>query len=276
MVIPSWMHRLPGLIAALLLLWFAFRFFEWRNLYHPFRTIEMTPETVGLVYEDVEFVAEDGCRLHGWWIPHDHARGTVIILHGNAGNIGERVWMAADFNRLGLNVFLFDYRGYGKSKGWPGEKGIYRDARAAFEVVRARYDDAENIPVLLYGRSLGGAVAIQLAIDKKARGLIVESSFTSVPEMGALLYPAFPRWLCHDRFNSIRKITDIHIPLLVAHSRGDQLVPFQMGQRLFATANEPKEFVELTGDHNDSGWHTTPVYWSALSRFMDNLFGIVQ
>ncbi|MBN1268262.1 MAG: alpha/beta hydrolase [Kiritimatiellae bacterium] len=258
----------------LVLLWLYLRYFEWKNLYYPARRLEATPADMTLAYEDVAFVAEDGCRLHGWWIPHERARGTVIVCHGNAGNIGDRVWLASDFHRLGLNVFLFDYRGYGLSRGLPTEQGTYRDARAAFEVVRARYADAETPPVLVYGESLGGAVAIQLAGDKPIRAVIVQSCFTSTIEMGRVLYPWLPvKWFCRWRYDSTEKVARLTMPKLFAHSREDELVPFEMGQRLYGLAAEPKEFVELSGGHNDAGWDVTPAYWKALQDFSDRVLG---
>ncbi len=164
------------------------RYFEWRNVYFPTREFAAKPDQLGMEFEDVDFMSEDARLLHGWWIPCANARGTVIHCHGNAGNIGDRVELAADLHRLRLNVFLFDYRGYGLSRGLPTETGTYADARAAYEVVRARYNDSERPPIIVHGQSLGGAVAIQLALDKSVRGLVVESSFTSVSDMARRLY----------------------------------------------------------------------------------------
>lgn len=256
-------------VVILVAVWFFLRYFEWKNLYYPSKEIAMTPAAARLAYEDVEFISEDGNKLHGWWIPHENPKGTVIICHGNAGNIGDRVWVAADFHQLGLQVFLFDYRGYGNSRGLTSEQGIYRDARAAYEVVRARYKDADDLPVIVYGRSLGGAVAVQLALDKPVKGLIIESTFTSTIDMGKKLYPMLPvRLICRDRYDSIRKIDQVRVPVLVAHSRADRLIPFEMGRALFEKANEPKQFFELTGDHNDSGWSVSGHYWEGLNQFI--------
>ncbi|OQA29589.1 MAG: Alpha/beta hydrolase family protein [Verrucomicrobia bacterium ADurb.Bin345] len=254
--------------------WAFLRYFEWKNLYFPAGPITTTPAEFGLEYEDVVFVSEDGNALHGWWIPHARARGSVIHCHGNAGNIGDRAWLAADFHRLGLNVFLFDYRGYGQSRGLPTERGTYADARAAFEVVRAKYGDADNPPILVHGQSLGGAVAIQLACDRPVCGLIVESTFTSVVEMGRKLYPRLPvRAFIRYRYNSLEKIARIAVPKLISHSRTDELVPFEMGQQLFNAASEPREFVALAGTHGEAGWGTTPEYWPCVERFVDRVFG---
>ena len=266
-----WALILLGAVLAYL------RFFEWRNLYYPAHQIEATPSLFGLQYEDVNFISEDGRMLHGWWIPHPRARGTVIHCHGNAGNIGDRAWMAADLHRLKVNVFLFDYRGYGESRGLPTEKGTYRDARAAYEVVRARYQDVESPPVVLHGQSLGGAVAIQLALDKPVRGLIVESSFSSVIDMGQKLYPLLPiRWFCYFRYDSVSKAPRLNIPKLFAHSPQDDLIPYDLGEKLYQAAAPPKEFVVLEGAHNDAGWSLTPAYWRAIEKFMDHVLGPVE
>jgi len=265
--------RKIGSIAAVLAgAWLCLRWFEWKSLYYPDRKMDELPSDAGLEYEEVWFVAEDGTRLHGWWIPHPEARGTVIHLHGNAGNISSRIWIAADLNRLKLNVFLFDWRGYGLSRGLPREKGLYRDARAAYEVVRAKYDDAENPPVILHGQSLGGAVAAQLALDKPCRGLIIESSFSSVPDMARVMYPALPAVLIRSRFDTASKMPKLKIPVIVAHSRTDDLVPYEQGRKIFEAANEPKTFCELSGGHNEAGWHTGGEYWSAIEKFAAAVF----
>lgn len=260
------LKKIGSVAAALATVWIFFRWFEWKNLYYPDRKMDATPADVGLRFEEIWFVAEDGARLHGWWIPHPEARGTVIHLHGNAGNISSRIWIPADLNRLKLNVFLFDYRGYGRSKGFPREKGLYRDARAAYEVVRAKYDDAENPPVILHGQSLGGAVAAQLALDKPCRGLIIESTFSSVPDMARAMYPALPRAVIRSKFDTVSKMPEIRIPVIVAHSRTDDLVPYEQGRKIFEAANEPKVFCELTGGHNETGWHACGDYWSAIEK----------
>ena len=258
----------------MVLLWLFLRFFERRNLYYPERVLDATPADARLPFEDVTFVAEDDCPLHGWWIPHQEARGTIIMCHGNAGNISSRIWMAADLYQLGVNVFLFDYRGYGKSRGIPSERGLARDARAAFEMVRARYKDSEEPPVIVYGRSLGGAVAVQLALDKPVRGLILESALASTIEIGKELYPLLPVSLfCRDRYDMISKIKDVTVPLVIAHSPHDTLIPYKLGQKVFENAHEPKVFHDLHGDHNDSGWNFDGPYWHSIEELADQVFG---
>ena len=265
--------RLLYVSIILLLIVGYLRFFEWRSLYYPARELKGDPSEMGLEFEDIRFVAEDDCKLHGWWIPHEEARGTVIVFHGNAGNIGDRTWMVGDLHKLGLNIFIFDYRGYGKSSGMTREKGLYRDARAAFEVVRAKYADSEEPPVILYGRSLGGSVAVQLALEKPVKGLILESTFTSTIAMAKKLYPVLPsRLLCSQRYDSLAKIDRVTVPLMIAHSLDDTLIPYEMGQALFEKATTPtKIFCQLRGDHNDSGWTLQSPYWLQIEAFLDSV-----
>lgn len=259
---------------ALLLVWLGIRWFEQRSVYAPSRHLDTTPAEVGLEYEEVDFFAEDAVRLHGWWIPHPQARGTIIYCHGNGANIANRVNLCADLQRLGLNVFIFDYRGYGRSKGWPTEQGTYRDARAAFEVVRAKYDDAEEPPVIVYGASLGGPIAAQLALDKPVKGLIVEASFTSTVELGARLYPWLPvRALARYRYDTAARVAQSPVPKLFASSREDAMVPYEMGVRLYESAAGPKEFVPLRGPHDEGGWKANPEYARVLEQFISRQLG---
>lgn len=260
-----------ALIAAALAGAYAWsRWFEWRHAFRPDRTLEGDPSSAGLAYETVEFMAADGCRLHGWWIPHPAARGTILYCHGNAGNIGTRVDLAARLHGLGVNVLLFDYRGYGKSRGIPGERGLYLDAAAAYEVARARHGDAEIPPVLVYGASLGGPVAAEVAATKPVAGLVLECTFTSAIELGRIWYPRLPVGLiARYRFDTLGKLASVRAPVLVAHSPEDRLIPFALGKALFEAAGEPKTFVVLQGDHDEAGWNASPGYWSSLEGFVD-------
>lgn len=254
--------------------WLALRWFESRSLYVPTRTLDASPRDVGLAYEDIEFVAEDNVRLHGWWIPHPAARGTILYCHGNGLNIANRVELCRDLHSLGVNVFIFDYRGYGRSRGRPTEQGTYRDARAAYEVVRAKYDDADNPPVIVYGASLGGTIAAQLALDKPVRAAIFESSFTSAVDVGERLFPWLPvRLIAKFRYEAVKRVPHITVPKLFASSREDQLIPFELGKALYEAAAEPKQFYELRGSHDEASWNQTPAYWSALSAFIDQTLG---
>ncbi len=218
-------------------------------------------------------MAEDAAPLHGWWIPAPDAPGTVLYCHGNGDNIGDLIEEAEVFHGFGLNVFLWDYRGYGKSRGIPTEKGTYRDARAAYEVVRARHGGVENPPVLVIGRSLGGAVAVQLSVDRPVSGLVLESTFTSTLDVARLWYPNLPvEWMIRYRYESIKKIGAVTAPLLVAHSPDDETIPFAHGQALYEAARAPKRFIRLRGSHQEVGWHETPEYRDALRTFARDIF----
>lgn len=225
-------------------------------------------QPAGLGQEEVFFQAADGTRLHGWYVPHDHPRAVVLFCHGNAGNVTHRAdSLRALHNGVGVAVFVFDYRGYGRSAGRPSEEGIIADARAA----RAWLADRTAVPeeeIVVLGESLGGAVAVHLAAEDGAGALVLESTFTSLADMGAELYPWLPvRYLIRTRLDSLSKIAKYRGPVLISHGDCDTIVPFAHGQRLFEAANEPKEFVAVTGcDHNDP---RTPEYYRSLAEFLD-------
>ena len=175
----------------------------------PSRELEATPKEIGLEYREVRMETEDGETLHGWYVPADDARATLLFFHGNAGNISHRLTSLSQMNSLGLNVLIFDYRGYGKSSGKPSEEGLYRDGRAAWRYLAERLD-TENGATILFGRSLGGGVATRLALEINPAGLVLESPFTSVPDMAADLYPMLPaRWLSRNRFDNLKRIPEL-------------------------------------------------------------------
>jgi pimeloyl-ACP methyl ester carboxylesterase len=245
------------------------RHFERSQLYRPHRDLAADPRAAGLDFEDVEFVAEDGVRLHGWWIPSPGARGTVVYCHGNGENVGDLVPVAVELARLGANVFLFDYRGYGRSAGRPSEQGTYRDARAAYEVVRARYADAEAPPVVAMGHSLGAAVALQLALDKPVRGLVLESAFASTVRMSREVFPRLPaETFVRYRYDNAAKGPRVSVPLLSAHSPQDEVVPVDQGRDVHRRVPGPKRWVDLRGGHNDFHWETSPGYRAAVGAFL--------
>ena len=225
----------------------------------------------GLEIEDVEFETEDGVRLHAWYCPVSDARWVVLSSHGNAGNITHRAAETRLWQKhLGVSVFLYDYRGYGKSDGTPGEQGLYADARASYRWLVERGGVAAD-RIILRGRSLGSAVALELALEVAHQGLILESSFTSVPDMGKQLFPWLPvRRLMRNRFESVSKITRYSGPLLITHGTQDTIVPFRMGKELFQRANQPKWFYEIPGaDHNDLYGLLDPNYFPTLRQFLD-------
>ena len=217
----------------------------------PGRDLVATPADIGLDYQDVEFVSEDNIRLHGWFIPNQDADATVLFFHGNAGNISHRLESIDIFNRLGLNVFIIDYRGYGQSEGKITEKGSYRDAEAAWRYLVDTHGIDEQ-QIIIFGRSLGASIAAWLASKHTPAALIIESAFTSVPAMGQRIYPFLPvRWLTRFRYDTKKYVKNISCPVLVAHSKNDEIIPYDEGREIFDAAPEPKTFLEMQGGHND-------------------------
>ena len=223
-----------------------------------------------LDFEDCWFTTEDNVKLHGWYCRHPEARAVVLFAHGNAGNLAGRAPVLKLLNeQLQLSVLIFDYRGYGQSKGTPTVKGVLLDARAARTWLAER-EQIESTDIVLLGRSLGGGVMVDLAASDGARGLILESTFTSLRDVAEEMYP---KWMVHavmrNKLNSHGIIADYSGPLLISHGDSDTVIPFAHGQSLFEAANEPKTFFKLDGtDHNDS---QTGEYFEALSRFIDSL-----
>jgi len=215
------------------------------------REITATPSQVGLAYEDIHLNTSDGISLHGWYIPAPQPHGTVLFLHGNAGNISHRLDSVQMFHRLGYSTLIFDYRGYGDSGGTPTEQGTYRDAEAAWRYLI----EQRHIPscrIVLFGESLGGAVAAWLAASQKPAALVIASGFTSVPDFAQHIYPYLPvRWLARIRYDTRENLRSVAAPVLIAHSPEDEIIPFEHGRALFAAANPPKLFLELAGGHND-------------------------
>ncbi len=242
--------------------------FQSRFVYYPNQEDAGTPEDMRLSYEDVFFTADDGVKLHGWFVPAENPRGTILFCHGNAGNISHRLYTIHVLNELRMNTFIFDYRGFGRSEGDPSEDGTYLDAEAGWEyLVGEREIPPERIVV--FGRSLGGAVASRLARDRTPGALILDASFTSVPDVGAKMFPFLPvRWLSRIDYNTLDHVRKVNCPTLVIHSRDDELIPFEHGKRLFEAAGEPKEFLETEGEHNDATFMSTEEYLKVLNGFI--------
>jgi fermentation-respiration switch protein FrsA (DUF1100 family) len=221
-------------------------------LYFPSRAILQTPADAGLAYQELEFATDDGQRLHGWWISAKaKPLGRLLFFHGNAGNIGDRVLNAALLSAAGFDVLLFDYRGYGQSTGSPDEQGTYRDARAALAALAQR-PGVNRDRVFFLGESLGGAVALSLAVEFPPRGLVLQSTFTSVRKAARRHYPFIPTPLIPDAYPSLRLITSLRAPLLVLHGDRDNIVPLAHGQALLDAAPVPKRMRVFAGlGHND-------------------------
>lgn len=241
-------------------------------LFLPDKEISQTPQEIGLRFEDITLTTKDGVRIAAWFVPAEHERGVVLFCHGNAGNISHRVGSIGIFHNLGLSVLIFDYRGYGKSEGSPSEKGMYLDAEAAWAyLVNARQINPEKI--IIIGRSMGSAVAAELALNHKAGALVMESAFTSIPDMGSKHYPYLPiKLISRFQYDSINKVNRITIPKLFIHSPQDEVIPFEHGVALFKKAREPKEFLQITGNHNTGVIASGKIYTEGLNRFITKHF----
>ncbi|MDH3303623.1 MAG: alpha/beta hydrolase [Gammaproteobacteria bacterium] len=248
-------------------------FMQGRMLYLPDlpgRTLTLSPADVGMDYHDVFIKTVDGVMLHGWFVGEQSSR-VVLFFHGNAGNISHRLDSIRQFRDLGLAVFIIDYRGYGQSEGRSTERGLYRDADAAWRyLTEDRGIAAANI--IVFGRSLGASVASRLAGQHQPLALIVESSFTSVPDIAQDLYPWLPaRWLSRLRHATRDYIQNVYCPVLVVHSRDDEIIPFHHGEAIFASANEPRTLLEIRGTHNDGFLRDERTYMEGLRMFLTEI-----
>lgn len=239
-------------------------------VFFPQKGADLTPADVGLRGEDVFLTTADGVKIHAFWLPAEGADRAILFLHGNAGNASHRLPNAAELVALGANVLLLDYRGYGYSEGSPSEEGIYADARAGLaHLASTRGFAPERIVVL--GRSLGGAAAVDLVRGQPVGGLILESTFTSLADMAGTLLPVGSS-LAGDRYASERKIRELRTPLLVFHGDRDEIVPFALGQRLYAAAPEPKAFETIHGaGHNDTTIVGGRPYFERIREFLDEV-----
>ena len=242
-------------------------------IYFPSKEITITPGDVGLDFEDVAFEASDGVKLHGWFVP---AAGDItwVWFHGNGGNISSRVSNILELNRrLGINIFIFDYRGYGESEGSPSEEGTYLDAEAATAYVDAR-DNVNLHRIMYFGRSLGCAVAAEMATRYPPRALICESGFTSIKAMAKSAYPFLPgiELLVSTKYDTLSKVEMTDVPIMFLHGTRDDIVPFEMSKELFEAANEPKRFYAIEGAmHNDTYEVGGEPYFAALQDFIDDV-----
>ncbi len=235
----------------------------------PGREIVGTPDQIGLPYESVEIATTDDEMLHAWYVPAPDAKATILFFHGNAGNISHRMDYLPMFHRLGYNTLIFDYQGYGQSSGSPSELGTYQDAIATWQFLT----EEKNISpaeIILFGESLGGAIAAWLAADKNPGLLVLASAFTSVPDMAEKIYPFLPvRLIARFNYNTLESLQSITSPVFVAHSPQDEVVPFEHGQNLFQAAAKPKQFLELQGGHNNGFIFMRESWENALGIFVD-------
>ena len=262
-------HVLPRLALLYVLAGCGADYMNSKLVFHPQRKLEDSPGRLGMAFEDVRIKAADGPRLHAWYVPAEgEAIGAALFCHGNAGNISHRVDTIRVLHELGLNVLIFDYRGYGRSEGRPTEKGVYLDAEAAWRYLTEQLGQPPE-RIVLHGRSLGGSVAAHLARDHKPAALVVESTFYDITELGAELYPWLPvRWISRLKFKTADYVAAATCPVMVIHSRNDDLIPIHHGRKVFDAAPEPKRFLEIRGGHNDGFYLSRSTYVPALREFL--------
>ena len=270
------LRRGGGLVGLLLLVYLGvcgYMFLDQASfIYFPERAYDATPMVVGMPFEDVRLKAADGVSIAAWWVPAEKARGAVVMAHGNGGNMSHRLDKVRLFHDMGNSVLIFDYRGYGESEGKPTEVGTYADMDAAvYHVVTVRGVPASRI--VLYGESLGGAVAVEEASRRTPAALVLDSTFTSVPAMASHYYPWLPaRLLLRFRYDSLSKMPELKCPVLILHSPEDDVVPYAMGRQLFAASPEPKRFADLVGGHNTGGLMFAPSAQKEMAAFLASVY----
>lgn len=260
---------LVALALLLILVVIGLRALESRLIFYPMKEIEWTPRDAGLSFEEVHFETADRLKLHGWFIQKEGARFTILLCHGNAGNISHRVEKARIFHDLGLQVFLFDYRGYGRSGGTPHEKGLYLDTLAAYQYLTGPRGISPDA-LIVYGESIGGAFAIDLAVREPVAAVITESAFTSIPDMANKAFGFFPSFLLPSGMDSLSKIGKVPCRKLIIHAVDDEIVPFSFGLKLYESARDPKKFLKLRGTHNTAFMDSLELYKQGLSDFLGN------
>jgi len=257
-----------------LILFMFLRAFEHNNVYHPSAELDARVGEVGIPGEEVWLTTSDKLRLNAWYFPapkdSPRARYAVLFAHGNGGNISHRLGIYQLWHGLGVNFLAFDYRGYGLSAGKPSEQGTYKDAQAAYDWLIGKGFKPEDIIVL--GESLGGGIASWVAVENKVGALVLQSTFTSVPDLGKELFPFLPvHQLASIHYNTIERLPKIKVPLLILHSRTDTLIRFQHAEKNFRVANEPKLLHEVLGDHNETLFAGTQEYRTGVEKFLQTL-----
>src|SRR5665213_2571962 len=246
------------------------RWVEYKQIYQPSRKMDAIPGQLGRPFEDVFIPVENGQRINGWYFPARNINSAVVLVcHGNAGNISHRLDLAALLLETGAGVLLVEYRGYGRSDGKPGEENSYRDAQAAYHWLIGKGVAGTNI--IGYGESLGGGVISELAVREKLGGVILQSTYTSMTYLGAELFPWLPvRLVSTIKYNTRAKLPKLHVPVLILHSRRDDLIAFHHAEQNFAAANEPKFLREISGGHNDALYSSRPAMLGAIREFLQN------
>lgn len=237
-------------------------------VYFPSKDIIATPDSIGLVYEDVELRTNNNTKLHAWYIPKKDAKTTLLFLHGNGKNISYRLDLIQILNSLGMNVLIVDYRGYGKSEGISTEKNTYDDARIAWKYLLENKNTKPE-DIIIFGRSLGGAIAANLGSEVNPKGMILDSTLSSTKEFASDVYPFIPQSMIDFSYGASKYLKDINSPLLVLHSMDDEIIPYKHGRKVFQSANEPKRFVTLQGSHNESFLVSRELYIKSIQRFLE-------
>lgn len=245
------------------------KYMELRGIFYPVKQIEITPKFIDTNFDDIYIKTQDHITINGWFIPYDSAKYTLLFFHGNAGNIGNRLEKIKMLRETGLNIFIIDYRGYGRSEGKPFEKGLYCDAKAAYEYLL----HTRGIPpgkIILYGESLGAAIAIDLAAKSEIKAIILEGAFSCGKDMGKEIFPFLPAFFFNNTYSSFKKIKTVKAAKLFLHSKEDEIVPFALSKKLFDSSPGEKFFTELSGSHNEAFLYSKNKYLSAISKFINN------
>lgn len=245
--------------------------FQNNLLFMPVSEIVQTPESVGIEAEDFWVDTDDGVRVHGWYFPKENAEFVIVLSHGNAGNISYRIDIARSLLNTGAAVLMYDYRGYGKSEGSPSEEGFYSDIDAVIQGLMNQKGYAEN-RIVMYGRSLGGAVAAYAATEYSLGGLVLDSAFRNLRAMVRDVYPFVPARLAKYEFPTERYVqTERNYPVMIMHSPNDEIVGFHHGEHLYRILEEPKKFVELRGGHNDNFFVSKELIEESWTGYLDEI-----
>jgi len=243
-------------------------FIQEKIVFVPFKHLIITPDKLNMKYEDILLKSQDGVKIHGWYFENKGADYTILFLHGNAGNISHRLENVKKLLDTGFSVFIIDYRGYGKSEGKPAEQGVYSDAIAAYNfLINEKKVDKEKI--VIFGRSLGGAIATHLATLKECQALIIESTLLSAKEVAKSIFPyKFFYFVTKDMFNNEKKINKVKVPVLFIHGKNDEIIPFYHGKKLYEIFKGKKAFYELKGRHNDTYTLQEKEYFKVIKDFV--------
>ena len=253
-----------------LLIFFYVKYLEKTVVFFPAQEVKFSPADINADFDDVYFITADGIKLNAWFIPAEGADYTILLFHGNAGNIGDRLERISLLRQLNQNIFIVDYRGYGRSEGIPSEKNVYVDAEAAFNYLVNERKIAPEA-VIIYGVSLGGAVAVDLASKKMSGALVLESTFSSGRDMAKRMYPFLPAFFFSNMFDSTAKIKSAKMPKLFIHSPVDEIVPFELAKKIYDISPGPKRFAEISGDHNAGFLDSPEIGKTILEDFISGL-----